>query len=100
MVRALVAELIDGVPPPVVSARFHDTLIAATVDRVRAAVAEHGRLPVVLTGGAFQNPRLAEGVAAGLADLEPYLHHEVPSGDGGIALGQAVIADAIVRSRA
>jgi len=51
----------------------------------------------VLTGGAFANPLLAEGVRAGLADLEVYTHGEVPPGDGGIALGQALVADALAR---
>jgi hydrogenase maturation protein HypF len=97
MVRRVVEELVDGVAPAVVSARFHATLVAATADRIRAAVAAHGALPVVLTGGAFQNPRLAEGVLAAASDLDVRLHHEVPPGDGGIALGQALVADAKAR---
>lgn len=97
LVRAVVRDLLGGVAPGAISARFHDTLIAATIDRVRAAIFAHGRLPVVLTGGAFHNPRLAEGIRAGLADLDVYSHGEVPPGDGGIALGQAVVADALVR---
>ncbi|HET7503432.1 MAG TPA: carbamoyltransferase HypF [Kofleriaceae bacterium] len=97
LVRAAVGELFAGTAPGVISARFHDTLVAATVDRVRAAIAAHGRLPVVFTGGAFHNPRLAEGVRRGLSDLEVYSHGEVPPGDGGIALGQALVADAVAR---
>lgn len=97
LVRAVVVDLRRGVTPSVVSARFHDTLIAATVERVRATVATYGRLPIVLTGGVFRNPRLAEGIAHGLVDLEVHVHGEVPSGDGGIALGQALVADAIAR---
>lgn len=97
LVRDVVRDVQANVAPGIISARFHGTLIAATIDRVRAAVAEHGRLPVVLTGGAFQNPRLAEGIRAGLADLDVYTHGEVPPGDGGIALGQALVADAVLR---
>jgi hydrogenase maturation protein HypF len=66
------------------------------VDRVRAAISAHGALPIVLTGGAFHNRRLAHGIAAGLADLEVFRHGEVPPGDGGIALGQVIVADALV----
>ncbi|HET9987529.1 MAG TPA: hypothetical protein VFQ65_03400, partial [Kofleriaceae bacterium] len=98
VVRAVTGDLRAGVAASLVSARFHDTLIAATVDRVRAAVAAHGRLPIVLTGGAFQNPRLAGGIARALGDLDVHLHGEVPPGDGGIALGQALVADAISRA--
>jgi hydrogenase maturation protein HypF len=98
MVRGVVEDLRAGVPAPVISARFHDTLVAATIDRVRAAVAEHGALPVVLTGGAFQNPRLAEGVLDHAAGLDVRLLHEVPPGDGGIALGQVWVAEARARA--
>ncbi len=98
MVRAAVEDLLDGAPPAIVSARFHETLIQVTSALVRATSCRVGRLPVVLTGGAFQNPRLAEGVHASLTgDLEVHLHREVPPGDGGIALGQALVADAMAR---
>ena len=80
------------------SARFHNTLVAATAEGVRRAIRSAGSLPVVLTGGCFQNARLAEGLAAELTkDCTVYLHNRVPPGDGGIALGQAVIAAAIAR---
>jgi len=99
MVRALVADCLAGNAHARVSARFHETLVAATVAVVSAAVRRHGPLPVVLTGGCFQNPRLAEGVRDALAShAAVYLHAEVPPGDGGLALGQALVADA--RSRA
>jgi hydrogenase maturation protein HypF len=50
---------------------------------------------VVASGGCFQNARLAEGVRAALApEFDVFLHERVPPGDGGIALGQVVIADA------
>lgn len=98
MVRDVVADLIDGVVPPVIAARFHNTLTAATVDIVREVARDCGPLPVVLSGGCFQNARLAEATAAALAPHCPvYLHREVPPGDGGLALGQAVVAAAVAR---
>jgi hydrogenase maturation protein HypF len=97
LVRAIVGDLTRGVPVPAISARFHATLVAATVDRVRAAVAQLGPLPIVLTGGAFHNPILAAGIRDGLTGLDVRLHGEVPPGDGGIALGQALVADAKLR---
>lgn len=98
MVRDVVHDLIADVAAAVISARFHNTMIAATADAVRAAALAHGRLPVVLTGGCFQNPRLAEGLARELAStFTVHLHRSVPPGDGGVALGQAVIADAVAR---
>jgi hydrogenase maturation protein HypF len=98
MVRAVVRDLMDGVRGPQISARFHNTIVAATGDVVRAIAAAYGQLPVVLTGGCFQNPRLAEGLARALApQFAVHLHREVPPGDGGLALGQAVVAAAIAR---
>ena len=55
---------------------------------------------MVLTGGCFQNALLAEKTLESLTpELEVFLHGEVPPGDGGICLGQAVIADAIGREK-
>jgi hydrogenase maturation protein HypF len=100
MVRDVVGDLIEETPGRVISGRFHNTLVQATSEVVRAANREHGRLPVVLTGGCFQNPRLAEHLAGALAPHSPvYLHSRVPPGDGGLALGQALVAAAVIRSR-
>jgi hydrogenase maturation protein HypF len=82
-----------------IAAAFHNTLAAATAALVRKVVSREGRFPIVASGGCFQNARLAEGVRAALApEHEVFLHENVPPGDGGIALGQAVIANAQVRS--
>jgi hydrogenase maturation protein HypF len=83
-----------------ISARFHNTLAAATAAAVRLAGRERGGLPVVLTGGCFQNRRLAESLLARLgSQYSIYLHRRVPPGDGGIALGQAVVAAAMAKGR-
>lgn len=99
MTRALVADHLAGVEAPQLSARFHETLVAASSALIEAATQRHGALPVVLSGGCFQNPRLAKGVYAALSGRRKvYLHREVPPGDGGIAVGQALVADARSRS--
>ncbi len=95
-IRDAVFQLVGGEPPARVSARFHNTLAAATGDVVRAIGHEYGRMPIALTGGCFQNARLAESIVSELAPCcKAYTHSKVPTGDGGISLGQAVIADAI-----
>ncbi len=97
--RAAVGDLSSGVSPGRVSARFHEGMADVAAALVRRAAAAHGRLPVVLTGGCFQNARLAESVLARLeGDFDVRLHGEVPPGDGGIALGQALVADAVAGS--
>lgn len=98
MVREIVRDMLAGVSVPTISARFHNTLVAATGDVVRFFAGQQGALPVVLTGGCFQNPRLAEGLASELgSEFTVHLHRAVPPGDGGLALGQAVVAAAIAR---
>jgi hydrogenase maturation protein HypF len=91
--REIVADLRKRVPPSIVSAKFHNTVAAATAFLVRHTVARIGNLPIVLTGGCFQNARLAESLVVDLsARHHVLLHRHVPPGDGGIALGQAVVA--------
>jgi hydrogenase maturation protein HypF len=99
MIRRVVRDLRAGVPPAVISGRFHNTLSRASADVVRRVARNHGTLPVVLTGGCFQNALLAERVLCELgSSFKVYLHRRVPPGDGGLALGQAAVAAAIARA--
>jgi len=94
--RAVVSDLLADCPPSIISARFHNALAEGTARLVRLAARYHGEHPVVLSGGCFQNARLAESVCRALRpELEVLLHSQVPPGDGGLALGQALIADAV-----
>jgi len=99
--REAVRDLVAGRPAAEVSARFHNTLVAATAELVHRSLAEHGPRPVVLTGGCFQNPWLTEHLLAVLGrECDVRSHAEVPPGDGGLALGQALVADAVARASA
>ena len=94
------ATLRGGVPPAAIAARFHNTLAAAIVEvcrRMRAESKDCDR--VCLSGGTFQNMRLLGRTVAGSArcGFDVFLHAQVPPNDGGIALGQAVIAAEILR---
>jgi hydrogenase maturation protein HypF len=97
--RGMVADLRAGVAPEVLSARFHNTVAAVTADLVHRLIAEHGDMPVVLTGGCFQNARLAETILRRLgAGVRVYTHESVPPGDGGLSLGQALVAANLIDS--
>ena len=93
--RAAVAEAERGVRAGEIAAVFHNTLAVATAAVVARAAMRVGRLPVVASGGCFQNARLAESVRKALTAFDVRLHSQVPPGDGGIALGQAVVANAV-----
>ena len=100
-VRTAVADLLAGTSAATIAGRFHATLTAAALEMVRLAERQVGRLPVVLSGGCFQNARLVEDIQAALTpDFRVYVHEQVPPNDGGIALGQAVIAGARLRAAA
>lgn len=99
MVKAAVDDLLAGRSAATISARFHNTLAAATAEVARAAITSKGDMPVVLSGGCFQNARLAESVIDALRpSARVVMNRDVPAGDGGIALGQAFIADARLRA--
>lgn len=75
---------------------FHNTLAEMIV-----RVAERVELPrVILTGGCFQNAYLTERTAGRLqqAGFDVYQHQQVPSNDGGLAVGQIAIAAAMKRN--
>jgi hydrogenase maturation protein HypF len=97
-VRAAVEDLLAGALAATISGRFHATLVVAAVELVRIAEQRVGRLPVVLSGGCFQNARLVEDLLTALAPASRvYLPQQVPPNDGGIALGQAMVAGARLR---
>jgi hydrogenase maturation protein HypF len=94
MVREIVGDLIRGDTPSRISGKFHRTvarLVVETCSRIRS---ESGLDRVVLSGGVFQNTLLLALVFDRLkeAGFRVYTHHLVPTNDGGISLGQAVIA--------
>jgi len=79
---------------PVISAKFHNT-IAEIISDVASRIREkYGLNRVVLSGGVFQNMVLLRASVDKLRvkKFEVYTHHRVPTNDGGISLGQAVIA--------
>ncbi|GHE05263.1 carbamoyltransferase [Streptomyces alanosinicus] len=94
MLRALLADRRRGTPAPVLAARFHRGVARAVAEICRRARAATGLNTVALTGGVFANALLEEESAtlltgAGFAVLR---HREVPPNDGGLALGQLMVA--------
>jgi hydrogenase maturation protein HypF len=96
LVRAAADDLAAGVPPAVIAARFHNG-VAAVVAAACLRIRERDALTTVaLSGGVFQNMLLLNQVAARLESggFTVLTHSRVPCNDGGISLGQAVIAAA------
>jgi hydrogenase maturation protein HypF len=96
--REAVSDWRSGLPLSAISGRFHNTLADATAALVLGAAERKGVRPVVLTGGCFQNPLLVERVLERLRRrFQVLLPEKVPPGDGGISLGQAMVAAARLR---
>ncbi len=93
-VRAIVNNLLKGVDVGIISGRFHTTLAVMMVDVCSQIRAAYGLRKVVLSGGVFQNRFLTEAILPLLHEqgFQPVTHSLVPPNDGGLALGQAVIA--------
>ncbi|MFZ5981365.1 MAG: carbamoyltransferase HypF [Candidatus Zixiibacteriota bacterium] len=87
-VTEILADLKKNIPAGLISARFHNTLIAMI-----SKIADEINLPqILLTGGCFQNRCLTEKALRYLTDrgFQVYRHRQIPPNDGGIALGQLI----------
>jgi hydrogenase maturation protein HypF len=94
MIVEILADITAGIKNSVIAYRFHRTVASATTE-VCLLIAESTDLDrVILSGGVFQNRLLTEMVYTALSDkgMAVFTHRLVPPNDGGIALGQAVIA--------
>jgi hydrogenase maturation protein HypF len=97
MWRSLLSDLASGASAAVISARFHKGVAAAVAGLASNLLREHDvQEAVALSGGSFQNRLLLEGVKRRLeaGGVRVLIHAKVPTNDGGLALGQAVVAAA------
>ncbi|MEV6796226.1 carbamoyltransferase HypF [Streptomyces sp. NPDC051320] len=94
VLRAVVADLRAGTEPAVIAARFHHAVAGAVTAACRAARHRTGVSTVALTGGVFTNALLDEACTRqlGAEGFTVLRHRIVPCGDGGLALGQLLVA--------
>lgn len=94
IIQSIVEDILRGTPAFIISRRFHETLIALWAALCAEIRTETGLDRVVLSGGCFQNVLLLEGLTAALQQqaFAVYSHQLVPTNDGGISLGQAIVA--------
>ncbi len=94
MWKALLDDLRGKVEPAVISARFHHGLAIAVAQTAADLCSQHNSQTVVLSGGVFQNRLLLECASQLLReqDLTVLSPQDLPANDGGISLGQAVVA--------
>ena len=95
LVRAVADDLAAGTDRSVIAARFHNGVAAVIEECCVLLRDQHGLTVVALSGGVFQNLLLLHevvGQARRRAGSEVLVHSRVPCNDGGISLGQAVVA--------
>jgi len=95
LLSAIIEELKQGTSQGIISVKFHNTIAKMVNEMCQAIANETGIKQVALSGGVFQN-RLLLGKTVNLLetnDFQVFTHKQVPCNDGGISLGQAVIAN-------
>jgi len=93
-IEQIVYDLQHNVQSSEISAKFHNTIVSVIIKVVEAIRRQHNINKIVLSGGTFQNKYLLEKVENLLMsnNFEVFSHRKIPTNDGGIALGQLVIA--------
>jgi len=101
IIRGAVQDIEHGVHISKISSKFHQTLVVLFSDLCDAIRKETKLNRIVLSGGVFQNSLLLTGLFKALEkkDFKVFTHKLVPTNDGGISLGQAMIANAVVNGR-
>ena len=101
IVNGVVEDLLGGREAGEISSKFHRTMAEVVVAGCEGIRKESEINVVALSGGTFQNMLLL-GQVVGLLEEKgfvAYRHRRVPANDGGLALGQAVLADAVFKGK-
>ena len=95
-IREAARDLTRGTAPAIIAARFQQGIIGLIEDGCATIRDRHGLETVALSGGVFQNLTVLGGAVTRLETrgFRVLTHSRVPCNDGGISLGQAVVAAA------
>ena len=95
LLSAVVDDVRNKVAVSAISLKLHQTVAQITVTTCRKISQQSGIKQVALSGGVFQNRLLLKLIADGLqqSGFQVFTHHLVPCNDGGLSLGQAVVAN-------
>jgi len=94
ILKGIYKDLLSNVAPSIIAAKFHNTLINALTMVCQEISSHTGVKKICLSGGVFQNAYLLQGLVKQLTKqgLEVFWQQKVPANDGGISLGQVMIA--------
>jgi hydrogenase maturation protein HypF len=94
LLQAVVTDIRNQLSPALIASRFHNAIANLVLQASKFAREQTGIRRVALTGGVFQNRVLVQRALKRLqqAGFETLTHRTVPPNDGGLALGQAIVA--------
>jgi len=95
--REITDDLARNIPTGIIAERFHRTIVKLFVAALNKARDNTGLNDVVISGGVFHNEILSAQLVKLLQvyGFKVYQHRGIPPGDGGISLGQAIIASEV-----
>lgn len=94
IIKGVVSDVHNGIHQSVIGGKFHRTAIRLFTELCKIIRKDTDIERVALSGGVFQNSILLSGMVKALEEngFKVYTHKLVPSNDGGISLGQAIVA--------
>jgi hydrogenase maturation protein HypF len=94
LLTAMLKDIQNKVPTPIIASRFHNSIIQLVKDVCTTIEKQTGIRTIVLSGGVWQNMYLLSRILPLLetSGFRVLIHHQVPTNDGGVSLGQAVVA--------
>lgn len=94
VLEGIVCDIKKKISASVIAKRFHDTVVGMVISSAELVREKSGLNKVALSGGCWYNRYMLTAVCEILSNkgFEVYFHSQVPTGDGGLSLGQAMIA--------
>jgi len=98
--EAIIIDLHENIPIQTLSARFHNSIVQLSMDACKLIRSENKINTVALSGGVWQNKVLLENTIKKLKNeqFDVMIHQKIPTNDGGISLGQALIASKYIKN--
>jgi hydrogenase maturation protein HypF len=99
LIRGILVDLREQRTSGYISSKFHNSIVTMSVNTCCVLRERWKITKVALSGGCFQNTYFLCKSITKLKDsgFEVFVHHQVPPNDGGIALGQALIANELLK---
>lgn len=100
IIAGLLKDRINGCLSSTMSAKFHNSIVGFTLDILQSLRSSTGLNRIALSGGVFQNTYLFTKLCRKLKKecFDVYTQKSIPSNDGGISLGQIIIANERINS--